>query len=306
MSSKKISTLYQHLNNENSYQIRIIYSTMYGSASISYDGSVVVDELLYNYSDYKFFYRDQPEVTLQKLFGNFIKMHDFDLKQLANALLGKYNPLHNYDSDEQSTTTDTTTNNLTDINTHKVDSDRTEFVKEVDLKRKAEITSNDLTITTEKTTDTEVYSHDRHDVETPNLTITNNNTSETNTYTTTFDDLNPRMNNRQTTNSNDTQNTKGSTTDSSHIDDTKDTTKGDSVRGVKSINKDSDTTDTMKKTGSVSNSSSFHLTRKGNIGVMTTQSMINEEIKLRKKNLLKVILDMFKDDYLFLVESEEF
>lgn len=129
-------------------------------------------------------------------------------------------------------------------------------------------------------------------VNTPNNTITNNtpSKSQTDNYTTTNDDAKTgRLENYSVNTIGDGDRVTTTTTTSGT--DTTVTTHDQvsvdySISGQNVFTADTVTTHT--------------LTRQGNIGVTTTQNMIDQEIELRKKCILDLFIDAFAKDYFFI------
>lgn len=286
---------------ENSDELKIVAPVT--DATVLIDGDFVCTHILRKFSYWSF---DSELLTASTEISEFInyfqtyaRVRQEDFYRLWQALRAEYDPIENYNQIEiikhgeiiasgtSSTATDGT-NNGTDTN----------------------VQSGDIEYTTPDVT-TETY--------TPEITTTTTNgttvsTQERTTYdSTTFNDVEKLTNEQET---GDTTTISGNTITNTVSHDANDKTTFNNVTNARTTdntihNETATTTEynTVNKTVDTANNfntySENKLTRSGNIGVTTSQQMVESEIALRLKCIVEEYIDLIINSFCYLALTYE-
>lgn len=204
--------------------------------------------------------------------ANIIKLKYYkNWQYIYDALMADYNPIYNYGMEEKEVIDTDKTNNSVDTHNYKTTQNQgitTSNQKEENRDITTDTTNTNTKDTTQATEENQddlnsVYAYDSEDA-------TKSQKSETTAGSTVKDSGTVKDEGQSTQSDDSTTTEQGSTELTDNSTDTGDLT----VKGA-------DTEDTIRT-----------LTREGNIGVTTSQQMIESELELRKKNLYDII---FKD-----------
>lgn len=292
--------MYRQKREQTYFTVTGLYSydeTLFDNLNLpnSLDKDTAVTEILMTCGLLEIAYPDGD--ILKKIINVWSFARKPDWQRMIDALYATYNPIHNYDRTEDSTgsgtsasqkgsqstgqfaetehvddinvrtidTTDTRTDNLTDIRTPNITSQRTDNLSE--SKSGGETTTHQNTAYNAGLTDTS------KDILVRNGDTTNNTGTQTTTESGTEN---------TTHTGTQTNKTEGSITDDRDID--------------RNTSGSSSNTETINESGSQSNTG--HLYARGNIGVTSTQNLIEQELEIRYKfNIYEIIAREFKEKF---------
>lgn len=222
------------------------------------------DDVL-NYILYTYEYYKSPS-PIETAWAVYESMHHSDFEKALDAWLADYNPLHNYDGDE------------TNITLHSIGKETHSNEKEYDYTVTNSPDANQNTITTRATNDAETTTTTENDV-------------------TTFDNTTPRLDTKSTV----TESPTGGTVTEYNY---KTSTNTKSTKDDETITTEHDTT-TLTVDGTTYTAhdvTATKLSKGGNLGVTTSQQMIESEISMRLQPLIKMYIDTFVREYAYCVE----
>lgn len=282
-SSMSIVGLYTY--NPNLFQY--FHFPFEGQPDAPYSKDEYVNKILIDAMDMELVY---PDSDFMKKAINFwsLSMKD-SWERMAAALLEKYNPIDNYNRTETWTDTDSRTENWTDTDSHTdswthgsgVTDTGTVDVKRTDNLKQKNVTKND----TDMTDTTEVDGEDINSSVAYNTNTWKNNT-KTKTDNTTDRHVVTDNDVEQTTDNTGTQDTKTTNNLHHNIDE----------NGLSTIS------GSVGRTGSTGGSITHTGNISGNIGVTTSQNMVEEEVQLRVKNqLMNIVTRQFIEYFCILV-----
>lgn len=313
---KEVIQMYRQKREQTYFTVTGLYSydpTLFNNLNlpVSLDKDSAITEILMTCGLLEIAYPDGA--ILKKIINIWSFARKPDWQRMIDALYGEYNPLHNYDRTEDSTGSGTNTGqrgiqqsgqfaeseHIDDVNTRTIDTTETRTDNLTDTRtdnltdtRTPNITNERTDNLTEQKNGGETTTHQNTAynaglTDTSKDILVRNGDSTTNTGTQTTTETGKEATTHtgtQTTAHTGTQTnkTEGTITDDRDID-----------RNKSGSNSSSETVNEM---GTQSNTG--HLYARGNIGVTSTQNLIEQEIEIRYKfNIYEIIAREFKEKF---------
>lgn len=258
------------------------------------DKDVLINDLVYRAGEFEVLYLN-PDYVRFSLGAFSLKWLD-TWQKWCDVLTEEYDPLENYNRHEEYTDkhtgtqtnaltgSDTTANTGTQTNSETINYTGTDKVEERGTKTTA-VTGNsseNVSANDGSTTDNYIWAYNENDDNTYPAPHNSESTHDTKV------DVTTTSNSGQTTES-----PLLDTTETRNMQDSKSGTRMDNLSETKTLN------ETNLRTDNLQIKHDAHLY--GNIGTMTSQSMLKEEIEVRKNNIYNMIGDMIISEFCILI-----
>ena len=285
------------------------------------DSETLIDTILYKASDFELMHIN-PDFTRFAI-GAFCNKWMPTWEKWAEVLNMEYNPIHNYDRTEEGN--DTHTGTQSNSGSEQINTSNTGTSTNDNILAETKLntgTSEEAHTGTQNTKDIGASSElntPGKTTETTHENITNGSTTTTNSVAAFNDsnwsnkdksvvDTNIGKNKDTTTESGRDSKAQSSSIDSTRTDDLSDIRKDNLSEARSGSNKNTRTDDLLEiKQGTNSDirtdnlKDEHYLRAYGNIGVTSTQQMIEQELELRKFNLYEKISDMFIQEFCLMI-----
>lgn len=286
------------------------------------DKEILIDDIIYRAGDFELLHIDPPYTRLA--LGAFSKKWQRTWQKWLDALNIEYNPLHNYDRTEEWTDTHTGTQNIAQSGHEDISNTGTQGVANTGT-QSLDNTGNQInTNTGSQVTESESalnYNSDTNDVTAQSKTETGHKTTSTTNQVSAFNqdaftnkdrsDTTETPNLLDTTTGNNMQTKRGDDTTNVNetINNSVTDTRIDNLNQLRTDNLTQTRTDNLNqsKTDSNSHNRTDNLTDShngrmyGNIGVTTSQQMLQAELDIDKWNIYEHIADMIISEFCIMI-----